>query len=401
MQAKVRTVAFQGIDVLPVDVQVLVAPGQLAFAMVGLADKAVGESRERVRASFRALGPGAAAAAHHREPLAGRPRQGRQPLRPADRARPFGRHGRDPARQPGALRRPGRAGARRLALPRAGRAAGGHRRPGGGARRDLPRGVRRRSGLGWLRYRRRRRRWCRAAADHRRTVAAGADQPPARPAGPAAAAGAGRRGSRELSRPRRDQGPGERQAGARAGGGRRPQSPDDRPARLGQIDAGGAAARHPAAARARRGAGSLDGAFAGGRAGRGQALPPAHLPRPAPFGDPAGAGRRRPARPAGRGLARPSRRAVPRRAAGIQSRHARGAAPAAGVGPRDGGARQRPCHLSGALPARGGDEPLPLRPSDGAQPRLRPRARAAASTIRASCRARCSTASIWRSTCRR
>jgi len=56
MQAKVRTVAFQGIDVLPVDVQVLVAPGQLAFVMVGLADKAVGESRERVRATFRALG---------------------------------------------------------------------------------------------------------------------------------------------------------------------------------------------------------------------------------------------------------------------------------------------------------------------------------------------------------
>ena len=56
MQAKVRTVSFQGIDVLPVDVQVLVAPGQLAFTVVGLADKAVGESRERVRASFRALG---------------------------------------------------------------------------------------------------------------------------------------------------------------------------------------------------------------------------------------------------------------------------------------------------------------------------------------------------------
>ncbi len=56
MQAKVRTVAFQGIDVLPVDVQVLVAPGNVAFAMVGLADKAVGESRERVRACFRALG---------------------------------------------------------------------------------------------------------------------------------------------------------------------------------------------------------------------------------------------------------------------------------------------------------------------------------------------------------
>src|SRR5262245_19698079 len=56
MQARVRTVAFQGIDVLPVDVQVLVAPGQLAFAMVGLADKAVGESRERGRGAFRAGG---------------------------------------------------------------------------------------------------------------------------------------------------------------------------------------------------------------------------------------------------------------------------------------------------------------------------------------------------------
>ena len=56
MQARVRTVAFQGIDVLPVDVQVMIAPGQLAFAMVGLADKAVGESRERIRAALRALG---------------------------------------------------------------------------------------------------------------------------------------------------------------------------------------------------------------------------------------------------------------------------------------------------------------------------------------------------------
>ena len=56
MQAKVRTVAFQGIDVLPIDVQVMIAPGNIAFAMVGLADKAVGESRERIRAALRALG---------------------------------------------------------------------------------------------------------------------------------------------------------------------------------------------------------------------------------------------------------------------------------------------------------------------------------------------------------
>jgi len=56
MQARVRTVAFQGVDVLPIDVQVMVAPGTLAFAMVGLADKAVGESRERIRAALRAIG---------------------------------------------------------------------------------------------------------------------------------------------------------------------------------------------------------------------------------------------------------------------------------------------------------------------------------------------------------
>jgi len=56
MQARVQTVAFQGVDVVPVDVQVMVAPGNLAFAIVGLADKAVGESRERVRAAMRALG---------------------------------------------------------------------------------------------------------------------------------------------------------------------------------------------------------------------------------------------------------------------------------------------------------------------------------------------------------
>jgi magnesium chelatase family protein len=56
MQARIQTVAFQGVEVVPVDVQVMIAPGTLAFAVVGLADKAVGESRERVRAAMRALG---------------------------------------------------------------------------------------------------------------------------------------------------------------------------------------------------------------------------------------------------------------------------------------------------------------------------------------------------------
>jgi magnesium chelatase family protein len=56
MQARVRTVAFQGIDVLSVDVQVQVAPGNIVFSVVGLPDKAVGESRARIRAALRALG---------------------------------------------------------------------------------------------------------------------------------------------------------------------------------------------------------------------------------------------------------------------------------------------------------------------------------------------------------
>ena len=56
MQARVQTVAFQGVDVVPVDVQVMIAPGNLGFPIVGLADKAVGESRERVRAALSAIG---------------------------------------------------------------------------------------------------------------------------------------------------------------------------------------------------------------------------------------------------------------------------------------------------------------------------------------------------------
>ncbi len=61
MVARVNTVAFHGIQVLDVDVQVQMAAGLPAFTVVGLPDKAVGESRERVRAD----GSGPAAQAHH------------------------------------------------------------------------------------------------------------------------------------------------------------------------------------------------------------------------------------------------------------------------------------------------------------------------------------------------
>ncbi len=56
MVARARTVAFQGIEVVDVDVQVQMAAGMPVFTVVGLADKAVGESRERVRAALGALG---------------------------------------------------------------------------------------------------------------------------------------------------------------------------------------------------------------------------------------------------------------------------------------------------------------------------------------------------------
>ena len=94
------------------------APGNLAFAIVGLADKAVGESRERVRAAFRAMG------------LALPPQRITVNLSPADLAKEGSHYdlpialgllaamGVIPARERRGLRRAGRAGARRRAVAR-------------------------------------------------------------------------------------------------------------------------------------------------------------------------------------------------------------------------------------------------------------------------------------------
>ena len=56
MVTRVSTVAFEGIEAKPVDVQVQIMPGRVLFNIVGLPDKAVGESRERVRAALVASG---------------------------------------------------------------------------------------------------------------------------------------------------------------------------------------------------------------------------------------------------------------------------------------------------------------------------------------------------------
>ena len=56
MVARVRTLAFHGVEGLAVDVQVMIAPGRVGMQIVGLPDKAVAESRERVQAALHASG---------------------------------------------------------------------------------------------------------------------------------------------------------------------------------------------------------------------------------------------------------------------------------------------------------------------------------------------------------
>src|SRR5436190_22412680 len=56
MCARIKTVSFQGVDVITIDVQVQISSGMPGFTIVGLPDKAVAESRERIRSAFHAIG---------------------------------------------------------------------------------------------------------------------------------------------------------------------------------------------------------------------------------------------------------------------------------------------------------------------------------------------------------
>ena len=55
MVARSHTVAFEGVEARPVEVQCAVSPGLPGFTIVGLPDKAVSEARERVRAALSAM----------------------------------------------------------------------------------------------------------------------------------------------------------------------------------------------------------------------------------------------------------------------------------------------------------------------------------------------------------
>jgi len=55
MIARAHTVAFEGVNARPVEVQCAVTPGLPAFSIVGLPDKAVSEARDRVRTALASL----------------------------------------------------------------------------------------------------------------------------------------------------------------------------------------------------------------------------------------------------------------------------------------------------------------------------------------------------------
>lgn len=55
MVAKAYTVAFEGVEARPIEVQCAVSPGLPAFSIVGLPDKAVSEAKERVRSALGAM----------------------------------------------------------------------------------------------------------------------------------------------------------------------------------------------------------------------------------------------------------------------------------------------------------------------------------------------------------
>ncbi|QEK37830.1 YifB family Mg chelatase-like AAA ATPase [Candidatus Cytomitobacter indipagum] len=54
--ATVSTVSFRGMDIVNIEIQAYIGPGLPAFHIVGLADKAVTESRERIRSAFQSIG---------------------------------------------------------------------------------------------------------------------------------------------------------------------------------------------------------------------------------------------------------------------------------------------------------------------------------------------------------
>ena len=333
MFVRVASAAVVGIEAAPIDVEVDVGVGLPCCNIVGLADAGIREGRRAHPRRARQQRLQAAAAPDHGQPRARRPAQGRRRVRRPDR----GRH---------AVRRPAWSTRRRWTdtlfvgelaldgtlrpvrgvLPIAAWARGARRAAAGRAARQRRRGRDRR-----------RRATCRRRANLGALVALlrgeRAADAPAPAATPASRAGA--------PRPRRRRWIWPTCAGRRsprraleiaAAGGHNLLFVG--PPGLGEDDARPAAARDPAAARVRRGAGDDDGLFdrrparrlGAGRARGRSARRTTRCRRRAWSGGGADGA-------AGRDLARAQRRAVPRRAARVPALGARDAAPAA-RGPR-------------------------------------------------------------------
>ncbi len=291
MVAHVRTVAFQGIEAVPVDVQVMVAPGKIGMHIVGLPDKAVAESRERVQAALHASG------------LSMPPKKVTVNLAPADLPKEGSHY--DLPIALGLMAALGAVPADALAgfAVLGELALDGTIAPVAGA---LPAAIGANAmGLGLIcpHGSGAEAAWAGRCRDPRAAQPDRDRQPFSRhPGAVAARAGGPGAGARPAGHGRH-QGPGERQAGAGGGGRRRPQSADGRPAGRRQVDARPAPAVHPAAAGAARTAGSVDDRLHRRRAGRRQAVGPAAVSCAAPFGLDGGDGRRRPAGQTGRGFA--------------------------------------------------------------------------------------------------